>query len=195
MAKVEIEVPEGKVAAIAKNGDKVMVTFEDSFKRLKTINSVIRYLKASNEPWAKALLEEYDLALAGSYSEKVTLYRMVVAALTNNEERSLTTGECWCPVIEFGSHSNLQQYLGDNIVGEIESKGEQFTVVSGYVYYNAAMGIGSFNTNYAIGHSTSNSCFRSVSREDVAKHISEYFGPLLFEVAFGGTNCDWKWID
>lgn len=37
--------------------------------------------------------------------------------------------------------------------------------------------------------------FRSVSRREIAEHISKYFGRLLFEVHYGGVNCDWKWIN
>lgn len=37
--------------------------------------------------------------------------------------------------------------------------------------------------------------FRSVNSKKAALHISKWFGRLLFEVIYGGTNCDWIWID
>ena len=37
--------------------------------------------------------------------------------------------------------------------------------------------------------------FGGVSSKEIAEHISTYFGKLLFEILYGGTNCDWKWIE
>ena len=28
-----------------------------------------------------------------------------------------------------------------------------------------------------------------------SKHLSKYFGKLIFEVMYGGINCDWKWVE
>ena len=101
MAKIEIEVPKGKIGTVTKqeNGN-MLVTFEDveHWKRIKSVDDACAYLRKKGI--CENLLKEYEYALSGSYTEKVAAYRIVVAALTNNEERHLTTGERWYPVVQ-----------------------------------------------------------------------------------------------
>lgn len=199
MAKIEIEVPDGKAAHVSQNDDKVIVTFEEvnPLDRLKDFGSVLNHLLtlgANGVEWASEIVTEYTKAKPGSYSEKLTAYRMVVAALTNNEKRHLTTGECWFPIIQF-CHPNTGNCWGKEIVGRIKSEGQEFLVVGGDVYDGAAAGLGNFNSYNGVSYSYATVGFRSVSSKEVALHISKYFGKLLFEVHYGGMNCDWVWVN
>lgn len=198
MAKVEIEVPDGKVADITKDGDKVVVTFKEAsiLDCLKDFGAVVKYLSglASNDvEWAVRLLEEYKMTKPGTYSERITAYRMVVAALTNNEQRHLTTGERWYPVVQFCRPKDVKNCWGNEVIGRIKSEGQEFVVVGGAAHYGATAGLGSFHSDGGVSTSWTYVGFRSVSSEEIAKHISKYFGKLLFEVHYGGTNCDWSW--
>lgn len=200
MVKVEIEVPDGKIADITKDGDKIVVTFKEIslLNRLKDFSSVLEHLSAlalNDVEWAINLLAEYKETKQGSYSEKVTAYRMVVAALTNNEERHLTTGERWYPVVQFCKPGKEENCWGKEIIGSIESEGQKFTVVGGYAAYVTDAGLGDFNSLYAVSGSWHHVGFRSVSRREIAEHISKYFGRLLFEIHYGSVNCNWKWIN
>ncbi len=198
MAKVEIEVPEGKVPKVIKNNDKIVITFkEELLDRLKDVDSVLEYIKtlATSKGWAGELLHEYNCTVKGSYSEKLTIYRMVVAALTNNKKRHLTTGERWYPVVQFCYPKNVKNCYGNEIIGKIESEGQEFVVMGGYVDSSAHTGLGGFDSLYYVSASWARVGFRSVSSKKVAEHISKYFGKLLFEVQYGGVNCDWNWIE
>lgn len=199
MAKVEIEVPAGKIADVTKDGDKVVVTFKEAniLDRLKTVQDVLEYvseLRDNGVNWANALLDEYSGTASGSYSEKLTLYRIVVAALTNNEKRHLKTGECWYPVVQFCRPKDVKKCWGDEVIGTIVSEGIEFTVVGGSAHYGASAGLGGFASTNGVSNSWAHVGFRSVSRRDIAIHISKYFGRLLFEVHYGGVNCDWNWV-
>lgn len=196
MNKVVIEVPEGQVTKVNKQADgNVLVTFEnvEHWKLIKNINDAIQYL--CNRCMYSGLLEEYHNAPSGSYTEKLAAYRIVVAALTNNEERHLTTGERWFPIVQFCKPSREKNCYGSEIIGTIESEGQKFTVVGGGANGGAIAGLGGFYSSYAVSHSWTDVGFRSVSRREIAEHISKYFGRLLFEVHYGGVNCNWKWID
>ena len=200
MAKVEIEVPNGKVAEVTKDGDKGVVSFKEVslLDRLKDIEAVKEYifnLAGSGCVWALGLVAEYQAALGGSYSEKICLYRMVVAALTNNEERHLTTGEQWFPVVQFCKPGKEKNCYGNKVVGTIESEGQRFTVVGGRASDGALSGLGLFHSDTGVSTSYTGVGFRSVSRREIAEHISKYFGRLLFEIHYGGVNCEWKWIN
>lgn len=195
MNTVTINIPEGKVAKVAKNKDNVLITFENTehWKNIKTFDDALKYLIENN--MCNGLLNEYDATKLDSYSEKLCMYRIVVAALTNNEERHLTTGERWYPIIQFCKPGKEKKCYGSEIIGTIESEGQKFTVVGGRADNGAHAGLGHFHSYDGVSYSWFTVGFRSVSRREIAEHISKYFGRLLFEVHYGGVNCDWKWID
>lgn len=196
MAKVEIEVPKGKIANIdyQSNGN-VLVTFEEAehWKSIKSVGDAINYLESKD--MCADLINEYRNTPCDSYSEKLTAYRIVVAALTNNEQRHLTTGERWFPVIQFCKPGKEKNCWGSKIIGTIESEGQKYSVVGGGANGGAYAGLGSFDSNGAVSHSGAHVGFRSVSRCEIALHISEHFGRLLFDVHYGGVNCDMKWVN
>lgn len=189
---IEIEVPDGKRAVW--DGNKIVFVPKDDWREIKTIQDAICYIE-DNLPECRHLITEYRKAADGDYNEKVAAYRIVVAALTRNEKRHLTTGEVWFPVVQFCRPKDKDNCWGNVVVGTIKSEGEKYLVVGGDANYGAYAGLGLFNSHLGVSHSYTYFGFRSVSSKEVAEHISKYFGKLLFEVHYGGTNCDWKWVD
>lgn len=196
MAKVEIEVPKGKIANIdyQSNGN-VLVTFEEAehWKSIKSVGDAINYLESKD--MCADLINEYRNTPCDSYSKKLTAYRIVVAALTNNEQRHLTTGERWFPVIQFCKPGKEKNCWGSKIIGTIESEGQKYSVVGGGADGGANAGLGCFSSDGAGSGAWTAVGFRSVSRCEIALHISEHFGRLLFDVHYGGVNCDMKWVN
>ncbi len=196
MDKVVIEVPEGQLAKVNKQANgNVLVTFEnvEHWKLIKDVDKAIKYL--ASKCMCLDLLEEFQNAPSGSYSEKLAAYRIVVAALTDNEERHLTTGERWYPVVQFCKPGKEKNCYGSEILGTIKSEGQEFTVVGGSAYDGSDAGLGSFGSFGAVSYSWAGVGFRSVSRSEIAEHISKYFGRLLFEIDYIGVNCNWKWVN
>lgn len=196
MDRVVIEVPNGQIAKVNKQADgNVLVTFEnvEHWKLIKNIDDAIQYL--NDKYMYLDILMEYHNAPNGSYTEKLAAYRIIIAALTNNEERHLTTGERWYPVVQFCKPGKEKNCYGSEIIGTIESEGQKFTVVGGSAVIGADAGLGRFGSYSEVSRSWPDVSFRSVSRREIAEHISKYFGRLLFEVHYGGVNCDWEWVN
>lgn len=196
MDKVVIEVPQGQVAKVNKQADgNVLVTFEnvEHWKLIKNVDDAVKYL--ASKCMCIDLIEEFQNAPSGSYSEKLAAYRIVVAALTNNEERHLTTGERWFPVVQFCKPGKEKNCWGNKVIGTIESEGQRFTVVGGHASNGAGAGLGGFYSSYGVSDAYARIGFRSVSQHEIALHISEYFGALLFDVHYGGLNCSYKWVN
>lgn len=196
MAKIEIEVPEGKVGTVTKQANgNMLVTFKDAEhqKLIKNFDDASSYLKKKGI--CENLLKEYGHAPTGSYIEKVAAYRIVIAALTDNEERHLTTGERWFPVVQFCKPGKEKNCYGDEILGTIKSEGQKYTVVGGGAYDGLGAGLGGFDSYLAVSYSWTSVGFRSVSRREIAVHLSKYFGRLLFEIDYAGVNCDWEWVN
>lgn len=194
MKQIVIDVPENKIGKVTKqdNGN-VLITFEDKerWKSITNISQAIAYLE--DHDMCQDLIAEYRRTKDHSYSENITLYRIVVAALTNNEERHLTTGDAWYPVVQFCKPGKEGNCYGSEIIGTIESEGQKFTVVGGSATNGAYAGLGYFLSNDGVSYAWTYVGFRSVSSREIANHISKYFGRLLFEIQYGGVNCNWKW--
>lgn len=190
---IEIEVPDGK-KAVWENGAIRFVPDGPHWKHITTFEDALVYVR-NHLPKCEDLLISYNKSALNSYERKVASYRIVVAALTNNEKRHLTTGDKWYPVVQFCRPKDKRNCWGDVLIGTIESEGEKYSVVGGSAIDGAGAGLGDFDSIDGVSHSPANVGFRSVSAKEIAEHISTYFGKLLFEVHYGGTNCDWKWVE
>lgn len=190
---IEIEVPDGK-KAVWENGAIRFVPEGPHWKTITTFDDALIYVW-NYLPECKDLLISYNKSIPGSYEHSVVCYRIVVAALTNNEKRHLTKGGKWYPVVQFCRSKDKRNCWGDVLIGTIELGGEKYSVVGGYAYNGAHTGLGSFDSSDDVSLSFTSIGFRSVSSKEIAQHISTYFGKLLFDIHYGGTNCDWKWVE
>ena len=190
---IEIEVPDGK-KAVWENGAIRFVPEGPHWKSITTFGDALFYVK-NYLPECEDLITSYTKAMPDSYELSVVCYRIVVAALTNNEKRHLTTGDKWYPIVQFCRPKDKNNCWGNVLIGTIESEGARYSVVGGYADDGAGAGLGYFYSNNGVSYSTATIGFRSVSSKEIAQHISTYFGKLLFDVHYGGTNCDWKWVE
>ena len=193
MAKqvLEIEVPDGK-KAIWKNG-RVVFEDVDTMESIKTIEDAVQFL--TDKGICEDILDSLFRLPKDSFEWKIAAYRAVVAAVTYNEQRHLTIGERWFPTIEFCRPKKLKNCCGDIVVGRIKSEGEEFDVVGGGAIDGTGAGLGYFNSYDGVSGFAETIGFRSVGSKEAALYISKQFGKLLFEVSYGGTNCDWKWVE
>lgn len=124
MAKqvLEIEVPDGK-KAIWKDG-RVVFEDVDTMESIKTIEDAAKFL--ADKRICEDILDSLSRLPKDSFEWKIAAYRAVVAAVTYNEQRHLTTGERWFPIIEFCRPGKLKNCYGDIVVGRIKSEGEEF---------------------------------------------------------------------
>ena len=187
---LEIEVPDGK-KAVWKDG-RVVFEDVDTMESIKTIEDAAQFL--ADKRICKDILDSLSRLPKDSFEWKIAAYRAVVAAVTYNEQRHLTTGERWFPTIEFCRPERLKNCCGDIVVGRIKSEGEEFYVVGGSAHDGTLAGLGYFRSYKGVSHSWATFSFRSVGSKKAALYISKQFGKLLFEVIYGGTNCDWKWM-
>lgn len=191
---IEIEVPDGK-KAIWENGKIRFVLEDPHWKSITTFDDALFYVR-NYLPECEDLLTSYIKAMPDSYELSVVCYRIVVAALTNNEKRHLTIGNKWYPVVQLCRPKDKRNCWGNVLIGTIESEGVRYSVVGGDANTGMSAGLSDFsNSNNGVSSSYAVIGLRSVSSKEIAQHISTYFGKLLFDVHYGGTNCDWKWVE
>lgn len=187
---LEIEVPSGK-RAIWTDG---RIVFEDigTMESIKTIEDAAKFL--ADKRICEDILDSLSRLPKDLFEWKIAAYRAVVAAITYNEQRHLTTGERWFPTIEFCRPEKLKNCYGDTIIGRIKSEGAEFVVIGGHAGRGANSGLGYFYSSSGTSDAWTTFGFRSVGSRKAAVYISKQFGRLLFEVSYGGVNCDWQWI-
>ena len=190
---IEIEVPYRR-KAVCEHGAIKFVPKCPHWKTITTFNDAFIYVR-DYLPECKDLITSYTKAMHGSYEYSVACYRIVVAALTNNEKRHLTKGDNWYPVVQFCRPKDKKNCLGNVLIGTIESEGAIYSVVGGSAADGAFAGLGFFYSDNGVSYSYTVLGFRSVSSKEIAQHISTYFGRILFDVQYGGTNCDWWWVE
>ena len=190
---IEIEIPDGKVEQISRDGDTISIKFVDVdiCERVKTLKDAATIAKSLYPE----IYNKWAGTRPGSYVEKLYAYRMVVAVLTNNEKNSLTTGNRFYPFVQFCEPDKVKKCAGNVVVGHIEEDGRKFAVVGGRAYDGGYAGLGGFRSAYGVSASAASVGFRSVSSRKIAEHISKYFGRLVFDLMYGESNCDYEWID
>lgn len=191
---IEIEVPEGK-KAIWENNQITFVDAEPHWKSIKTFEDAYDYCYTNN---LDKYTTNYCLATADTYEEKVAKLRLVIAALTNNEKVSLVSGKLYYPVIQFclADFCVEDSCFKNKLIGKIKSEGKEYVVVNSNAHYGSDAGLGCVNSRS--GLSTNIYSYVSVlqvSSKEIAEHLSKYFGKLIFEVMYGGSNCDWEWVE
>ena len=190
---IEIEIPDGKVEQISRDGDTISIKFVDVdiCERVKTLKDAATIAKSLYPE----IYNKWAGTRPGSYAEKLYAYRMVVAVLTNNEKNSLTTGNRFYPFVQFCEPDKVKKCAGNVVVGHIEEDGRKFAVVGGNAHSGGTAGLGGFLSSHGVSYSNTNVGFRSVSSRKIAEHISKYFGRLVFDLMYGESNCDYEWID
>ena len=185
---IEIEVPDGK-KAVWKDGHIVFKDI-DTMESIKTIEDAEQFLL--NKGICKDILYVLHCLPKESFEWKIAAYRTVVAAITYNEQRHLTTGERWFPTIEFCLPEKLKSCCGNIVIGQIESERKEFYVVSGCARNGSATGLGHFYSGDGVSFACTTLDFHSVGSKKAAMYISKQFGKLLFEISYGGVNCNWE---
>lgn len=190
---IEIEIPDGKVEKISRDGDTISIKFVDAdiCERVKTLDDALKIAKKSYPE----LYKKWENADSDSYEENLYAYRIVVAVLTNNEKNHLTTGDAYYPFVQFCEPSKVKNCAGDVVVGHIKSEGRKFAIVGGSASSGGAAGLGHFHSHSGVSTSWTTVGFRSVSSRKIAEHISKYFGRIVFDLMYAESNCDYEWID
>lgn len=187
---IEIEVPEGKQAVI--EGNQIKFVDSKHWKLIKTVEDARKYCLANNG--FTNLIASYNSALLDTYEDKVIQLRLVIAALTNNEKLSLTSGTVYYPALQLYKADYSESIIGKDMIGTIIIEGEKYTVISTNAHTTGLRGLGEFTPDCPI------SCISiginiGMPSKEIADHLTKYFGKLLFEVMYGMCNCEWEWVE
>ena len=181
--ELEIDCPEGCKP----------ISDKPDWKEIKTVEQVLDYCKKYFYQESVALINNLNYLDEQDYEYWIILYRLIVMAITDNEEISLTKGDIYYPYVQFCELGKEKSCWGDTIIGHISYGGNIYAVVSNYAIAGSCTGLNYFSVSDGISYATVDFGFRAVSHLEKAKHISKYFGKVVFYIMYGGTNCNWEW--
>ena len=185
---IEIEVPEGKKAII--EGNHIKYIDIEYWKSIKTFDDALDY--CCNHSSLSDFAIAYEVTHT-DYEEKIAKLRLIIAALTNNEKLSLTSGSVYYPALQLYKADYSKPVIGKDIVGTIMTEGERYVVASNTAHTTCLQGLGDFPPNCPFS-SISTGINIGLPSKEIADHLTKYFGKLLFKVTYGMCTCEWEWI-
>lgn len=204
---IEIEVPEGK-KAVYKDGKITFISKKLVFTDIKSISDAVKYLNEHSVyvnllSTYYCLKEEYNLSdnipyNSMPYEFAVVCFRIVKYALeriTYSTQKNLTEGNLYYSIVQMCEPGYTDNCCGDKVVGKIQYKETEYYLVGGGVNYGSAAGLANFPAGHHVSDSWARIGFYFFSNREIAEYMSTQFGCLCFLVQFGGTTCDWKFIE
>ena len=204
---IEIEVPEGK-KAVYKNGKITFILKKLVYTDIKSISDAVKYLNEHSVyvnllSTYYCLKEEYNLSdnipyNSMSYEFAVVCFRIVKYALeriTDSTQKNLTEGNLYYPIVQMCEPGYTDNCCGDKVVGKIQYKETEYYLVGGHASRNSGAAWAFFDVYNRVSYSLACVSFRLFSNREIAEYMSTQFGCLCFLVQFGGTTCDWKFIE
>lgn len=204
---IEIEVPKGK-NAVYKDGKITFIPKKLVYTDIKSISDAVKYL---NEHSVYVNLLNTYYCLKGecnlsdnipynsmSYEFAVVCFRIVKYALeriTDSTQKNLTKGNLYYPIVQMCEPGYTDNCYGDKVVGKIQYKETEYYLVGSRAGNDSQNGLAHFYVNNHVSYSWADIGFRLFSNREIAKYMSTQFGCLCFLVQFGGTTCDWKFIE
>ena len=204
---IEIEVPEGK-KAVYKDGKITFIPKKLVYTDIKSISDAVKYL-SEHSVYVNllsiyyCLKEEYNLSDNIPYNSipyefAVVCFRIVKHALeriTDSTQKDLIKGNLYYPIVQMCEPGYVDKCCGDKVVGKIQYKETEYYLVGGRTHISSATGLAYFYVDYPVSNSWARVSFRLFSNREIAEYMSTQFGCLCFLVQFGGTTCDWKFIE
>lgn len=204
---IEIEVPEGK-KAVYKDGKITFISKKLVYTDIKSISDAVKYLDEHSVyvnllNTYYCLKEEYNLSdnipyNSMPYEFAVVCFRIVKYALeriTDSTQKNLTEGNLYYPIVQMCEPGYIDNCCGDKVVGKIQYKETEYYLVGCGAGYGSGAGLADFGVENCVSTSWTHFSFRLFSNREIAEYMSTQFGCLCFLVQFGGTTCDWKFIE
>lgn len=204
---IEIEVPEGK-KAVYKDGKITFIPKKLVYTDIKSISDAVKYLNKHSVcvnllSTYYCLKEEYNLSdnipyNSMPYEFAVICFRIVKYALehiTDSTQKNLTEGNLYYPIVQMCEPGYTDKCCGDKVVGKIQYKETEYYLVGSRAGNSSLAGLAHFDVHLPVSRSWADIGFRLFSNIEIAEYMSTQFGCLCFLVQFGGTTCDWKFIE
>ena len=188
---IKITVPKGKRAIYDSDAQTIRFIPIKNYTNIRNFKDVCEALNVNYE---EVMAELNSNALLSMADKAKVMLRMVLQAVNRDHKFSMIEGTVYYPCINMVRDSdyasfkrNNSSYFRDNLWEEIGSfvyEGNTYYLVGGSAYFGAGAGLASFYSRLGVGVSDAHFGFMRCKSSEVAKHVSKYFGTIVWDAMY-----------
>lgn len=180
---IEIKCSDGYKPIYNAETGNVEIVPENIMERIRTYEDAVNYLGCRDTIY-------YNRSV-----NSLAKLQTVLDALNEGHKFNLLTGTIWYPWVRFFRMKSVPKDA--EVIGHFRYQGEKFALVGSDALTGGDAGLGSFVSNFGVGHAYSTVGMLACKSEEIAKYVSTQFGKLVFDACFARhfKGEEFEWLD
>lgn len=173
--EIKVKAPEGKKPVYDEKSQTITFVPINIREQVKTFDDARRILGISEDVFIPSDPQLYA----------IMRLRIILQALNEGHEFSLTEGDVWYPWVRFYEEHKLPTNEKKNVIRSFTLNGKKYLLVGGRAYLGASSGLGHFYSYDGVGHANAAVGMFACKDEETALYVSSQFGGLMFQAIYG----------
>lgn len=173
--EIKVKAPEGKKPVYDEKSQTITFVPINIREQVKTFDDARRILGISEDVFIPSDPQLYA----------IMRLRIILQALNEGHEFSLTEGDVWYPWVRFYEECKLPASEKKNIVRSFILNGKSYFLVGGYALDGTASGLGSFGSRIGVSDAYALVGLFACKDRETALYVSSQFGDLIFQAIYG----------
>lgn len=173
--EIKVKAPEGKKPVYDEKSQTITFVPINIREQVKTFDDARRILGISEDVFIPSDPQLYA----------IMRLRIILQALNEGHEFSLTEGDVWYPWVRFYEECKLPASEKKNIVRSFILNGKSYFLVGGHALDGTASGLGSFGSRIGVSDAYALVGLFACKDRETALYVSSQFGDLIFQAIYG----------
>lgn len=180
--EIKVKAPEGKKPVYDEKSQTITFVPINIREQVKTFDDARRILGISEDVFIPSDPQLYA----------IMRLRIILQALNEGHEFSLTEGDVWYPWVRFYEEHKLPTNEKKNVIRSFTLNGKKYLLVGGYAT-GSYFGLGRFHSDNGVGSASAAVGMFACKDEETALYVSSQFGDLVFQAIYGhSVNYYWN---
>ena len=185
--EIKVKAPEGKKPVYDEKSQTITFVPINIREQVKTFDNARRILGISEDVFIPSDPQLYA----------IMRLRIILQALNEGHEFSLTEGDVWYPWVRFYEEHKLPTNEKKNVIRSFTLNGKKYLLVGGDAFHGACSGLGRFFSHHGVGNASAAVGMFACKSREIAEYVSTQFGELVFEACFSRhfDADEFKWLN
>lgn len=180
--EIKVKAPEGKKPVYDEKSQTITFVPINIREQVKTFDDARRILGISEDVFIPSDPQLYA----------IMRLRIILQALNEGHEFSLTEGVVWYPWVRFYEEHKLPTNKKKNVIRGFTLNGKKYLLIGGNAT-GTYSGLGDFLSHYGVGNANAHVGMLACKDEETALYVSSQFGDLVFQAIYGhSVNYYWS---
>lgn len=180
--EIKVKAPEGKKPVYDEKSQTITFVPINIREQVKTFDDARRILGISEDVFIPSDPQLYA----------IMRLRIILQALNEGHEFSLTEGDVWYPWVRFYEEHKLPTNEKKNVIRSFTLNGKKYLLVGGAAT-GASSGLSRFYSDHGVGCAIATVGMFACKDEETALYVSSQFGDLVFQAIYGhSVNYYWN---